>query len=347
MHPNSIAPDNSMAAELLAVIEILREIVSAGLDRDAVCELVVQRAKTLTHATGGVVELVDGDEMVYHKASGTAVHSVGMRISRSTSLSGRCVEQRIVLRSDDTEIDPRVNAEACRKVGVASMLCVPLIHADRVVGVLKVLSSNKHAFNDFHASTLSVLADVIAASMANAERFSEANFDRCHDPLTGLFNRRAYDEELQVEVARAQRHNRTLTLALLDLDGFKAVNDLQGHPAGDSVLRHVASVLTRSVRLMDRCFRIGGDEFAILLPETTLVKASTVARRIEKGVTVLSSQLAEHITPVHISISVGMVELIAMDEAEALHSAADQKLYQAKLARKSHSRDSVRTFPVH
>jgi diguanylate cyclase (GGDEF)-like protein len=311
--------------QLMDVIDILKTVVAAGLDRDAVCQLIAERAMTLTEATGAVVELAQGEEMVYHKACGSAAHAVGLLLDRKSSLSGLCVEMRIPLKCDDAENDPRVDADACKRVGVASMVCVPLFHHEQAVGALKVLSSSKSAFTDSHTAMLALLASIIGSSMANAERFSQAQHESHHDQLTGMPNRRFYDQELQVEFARASRYGHPLTLALLDLDGFKTINDTQGHPAGDEVLRSVAEALRRSVRSIDRSFRLGGDEFAILLPETSLHAAAIVLERVSRAVAELSAG---------VGVSAGLAEARSFQRAEDFHAAADEQLYQVKSQRR-------------
>jgi diguanylate cyclase (GGDEF)-like protein len=329
---------NMEQTQLLAVIDILNEVVAAGLDRDAVCELVVSRAMTLTNATGAVVELVEGDEMVYHRTCGSASSSTGVRLHRHSSLSGRCVKLQIPLKSDDTENDPRVDAAACKRVQVASMVCVPLFHRGEAVGVLKVLSTDKFAFQEAHVGILGLLANVIGSAMGNAQMFSQTHQESVLDPLTGISNRRAYDTELAIEFARCKRYGHSLTLGLLDLDGFKTVNDTLGHPAGDDVLRDVAQVLSRSLRSIDRSFRLGGDEFAILLPETSLSHAIGVVERVSDKI----AQLGKGV-----SVSAGLQEATAFRSVEEFHSAADQELYRVKSQRKlSRSLDAAPGHPM-
>lgn len=310
--------------QLVAVIGLLNEIVAASLDREAVCALVAERAMNLTNASGAAIELAEGDEMVYLSGCGSALPAVGLRFPRSSSLSGRCVEMQIPLTSDDTENDPLVDAASQKRLGAGSVVCVPLFHQDKAVGVLEVLSSEKNHFDDSHMGTLALLAGVIGSSMANADKFSQAQHESLHDPLTGLWNRRAYDRELELEFKRAKRYKHPLSLALLDLDGFKALNDAQGHPAGDAALREVAQVVVQCLRTVDKSFRIGGDEFAILLPDTAMEGAQRVVDRIKKGVAGLGWGL---------SISVGLVAAESAAKYEQAHSSADKKLYEAKAAR--------------
>lgn len=311
--------------QLVAVIGLLNEIVSASLDREAVCALVAERAMKLTNATGAAIELVEGDEMVYHNACGSALPAVGLRFPRNRSLSGRCVDMQIPLTSDDTENDPQVDPESQKVLAARSVVCVPLFHQDKAVGVLEVLSSEKKHFDDSHMGTLALLAGVIGSSMANADKFSQAQHESMHDPLTGLWNRRAYDRELQLEFKRAKRYGHPLSLALFDLDGFKTLNDTQGHPAGDRALREVAGVLGKCLRTVDKSFRIGGDEFAILLPDTPDDGAQHVVERIQDGVNRLGEGM---------SVTAGKVEAHSFTDPEQAHAAADKGLYQAKRRRK-------------
>lgn len=150
------------------------------------------------------------------------------------------------------------------------------------------------------------------------------------DALTNLLNRRAFDALLTEEVDRARRLGRPLTLAVLDLDHFKAVNDTYGHPAGDLVLTAVARVLEAGVRTIDRVARIGGEEFAVLLMETVAADGYGVACRLVEAVRSRPVVLADG-RELGISLSAGVAELPSADGTEsALLDAADRALYQAK-----------------
>ena len=122
--------------QLLAIIRIQTEIAKLGLDFGGVMGLVVDKALVLVEAEGAVIELAEGDDMVYRAASGLAGGQVGLRVSRQSSLSGLCVETGQPMLCNDSENDPRVDLAACRKVGLRSMLVVPLKHDESVVGVL-------------------------------------------------------------------------------------------------------------------------------------------------------------------------------------------------------------------
>src|SRR5439155_10066050 len=124
------------------------------------------------------------------------------------------------------------------------------------VGVLRVVAAPPARLDEAAAETLGLLSGVIAAHIGHAIRYSESQRRGLQDPLTGLWNRGAFDRRLQEEVARRHRYGRVVSVLLLDLDHFKAVNDTRGHPAGDAVLRSIAGCL-QSVRGSDAAFRVG------------------------------------------------------------------------------------------
>jgi diguanylate cyclase (GGDEF)-like protein len=150
------------------------------------------------------------------------------------------------------------------------------------------------------------------------------------DPLTGLYNRRLFNETFDKELNRARRYAQPLSLVTLDLHRFKEVNDKHGHPRGDDVLRAAASTLKKALRTSDSAFRIGGDEFALLLPQTDSFQASGLSRRI--GVV-----FAEILRPLNLTISVSMDHGVSTypqdgDQRDQLIRIADERLYSAKHA---------------
>lgn len=159
------------AGQLQRIIETQTEIVQADLDLDKFMQKIVDTLKDLTLAKGAVVELVDGDHMVYRSASGEISQHVGLRLHRSGSLSGMCVASGIALKCDDSETDTRVDKEACRRVGVRSMVCTPLFQAGVPVGVLKVMSQAVGGFDDDDLQTLNLLAGMLGAALGKQLAF--------------------------------------------------------------------------------------------------------------------------------------------------------------------------------
>jgi diguanylate cyclase (GGDEF)-like protein len=307
---------------LMAIIKTQNELAASDLDSKQVMRLVANRAQELTGATSAVIELPDGDEMVYAVTAGEATPYLGIRMDRRSTLSAMALERGQVLYCEDTEIDPRVDSRASWRVRLRSMICVPLAHKGESFGVLKVYSPMPRYFGPADIETLQLLSEAISAQMAHATLFEVKEMESRTDALTGLLNRRAYEERLAIEAARSTRYRHPLALAIFDLDGFKNVNDRFGHPAGDEVLKGVADAINSS-RLTDDAFRIGGDEFALLMPETLLDGAKIAATRVVTAIE--DAQLGEG----SVTACFGVASLSSGDGL-ALHDAADRALLAAK-----------------
>jgi diguanylate cyclase (GGDEF)-like protein len=310
---------------LRAIIRTQTEITTSGLDLVETMQLIAERAQELTAANGAVIEIADGDEMVYEVAAGEATPYVGLRQKQSSSLSGRCVAEGRLLRSEDTAVDPRVDSAACARVGAASMICVPLLHRREVVGVLKVYSGIVGNFEDEKVETLELLTDLVAAHISHATRFEVEAHENRHDALTGLGNRRAYQERIAVETARATRYDHPLSVCLFDIDDFRTVNDRLGHTGGDDVLRGVARIFDES-RVSDDAFRVGGDEFAIIMPHTDPEEALLAAERLVEEI------FAAALGTGGLEVSFGVAG--ASGDPVLAHAAADAELLAAKQRRR-------------
>jgi len=181
-------------------------------------------------------------------------------------------------------------------------------------------------------SLLSVMVMVVGSSKSLNRSLSELEFYAEHDPLTGLHNRRYYNDILEYEVDRSTRHRHDFSVLAIDLDNFKLVNDGHGHMAGDQVLVHVAQILRKGLRKGDVLARIGGDEFSIILPETPANQASIVAESLREAVTSYDfSSISEKNLVIHVSISIGIATFPKdASSISDLTSGADIALYQAK-----------------
>ena len=324
--------DNLSTERLLAVIATQNEIAASSLDVQHVMQLVVDRARHLVGAAAAVVELIEGDEMVYRAASGTAEAHVGLRLSAGESMSGLCVATGRALYCSDAAVDPRVDRAACERVGAISMVCVPLLHGQGVVGVLKAYDPRPRAFTEADQAALKLLSGLIASQMAHAATYQEQEYASHHDVLTGLPNRRDFDRRIAAEGARARRYGDASAICMLDLNGFKKTNDSLGHAAGDDVLRAVAGHFD-ALRGEDEAYRIGGDEFALILVGATTEDAELVAERLRAAV-------ASDPACCGTTISAGTAMLDAADPLASVEL-ADILLYKAKLAR-ANARDPTR-----
>lgn len=172
--PAARGHDDGEVAFLSAIVDTQSAIAAANLDPHDVVAVVMERAQQLTRAGGAVVEVLDGDDMVLWAAGGMAAGHVGLRIPASRSLSGLALRMGCALRCDDSETDPRVDREACRRIGLRSLVVVPLRHDGSVHGVLEVLSPVPCAFGPNDVRALELLASMIAATLRHADDYSGA-----------------------------------------------------------------------------------------------------------------------------------------------------------------------------
>lgn len=342
--------ENSNTLLLSKIIQIQSRLAEAHFNLDAFMQLAAEQMQEITPATGVVVELVEGDKMVYRAATGTIANYLGLRLDMQGSISGLCVTSNQVLRSDDTEIDSRVNLEACRKVGARSMIVAPLVHESKTVGVLKILSIHTNGFTDLDVQTLQIMAGFIASGIEH-QMFYETNalllkertkaleelqeaqkkleYLAHYDSLTDLPNRRMFNDHLLSVIEKAKRKTTHIALMYLDIDHFKSINDNLGHHIGDELLKAFAGRLKQCIRAYDLAARFGGDEFVLLLEDiNTKDDAVNIAKKI---ITVVNQKfvLKEH--SIQISTSIGIAFYTGESiSSEDLIKQADKALYVAK-----------------
>ena len=190
-------------------------------------------------------------------------------------------------------------------------------------------------FNASDMLFMAAVADQVAIALDRSRQFSsEARTDH----LTGLANRRQFERVMEREVALGERHSRRLSMMMIDLDNLKRINDRQGHRAGDGALRLVAQQLQRVVRASDVCARVGGDEFAVAMPETSIERAREVATRLQTAIRQVSLS-AKSAEPVE--VSVGVAEWRPGQDWQGVYQVADGDLYEDKRRRKTARRWAV------
>lgn len=211
-------------------------------------------------------------------------------------------------------------------VQVQSQFTIPLIMDDNIIGVLDVESERIDGFPDEVQSLLKAFAALVALAIYRAQHQEKLEHMALTDGLTGLANNRAFWETLHRELSRARRFNHPLSLLMLEVDNFKKVNDTHGHLKGDEALRGIARIMGLSCRTMDTPARFGGDEFGIILPQTTKADARHVAERL--GNAIDNYRLDGH---VRLTVSIG---LAAFPEdgltPNALFAVADYAMYRIK-----------------
>ncbi len=266
-------------ARHLAVINELGRKAAAVLDPR---ELLVSICAQVRSAFGydlARIETVDRErqELVVEAQEGYRAALLGRRFQLGEGLAGIAAESGEAVLSKDVERDERY---VPLHPGVRSALSLPLKHREETLGALSVESLRLHSFSQEDVLILGTLADQVAIALHNARAYQVAQDQAITDGLTGLKTHRYFMEALEAEWRRSPRTRRPFSLIMMDLDGFKLVNDRHGHLAGDQVLGAVARALETRSRQSNLVARYGGDEFGILLPDCGTEQAVSLAERL-------------------------------------------------------------------
>ena len=176
-----------LAARFSGVVAAQQEILAAVTDVDKVLGVIVAKTPEITGGSGAVVELVEGDELVYRAASGSAAKHIGLRLPVDRSLSGHTIRERKITQCDDVELEPRADIAACRAIGIRSMIIAPLLDGESAIGVLKTFSPLPDAFNDLDAYVVQLLAGICSSAVLRAQEFKERTISEARYRL--LFER--------------------------------------------------------------------------------------------------------------------------------------------------------------
>jgi diguanylate cyclase (GGDEF)-like protein len=230
--------------------------------------------------------------------------------------------------SKDRQLFTREGAEGSDSESAEFPLAVvPLVFQERFVGALEVIDDDPaRAWQDNEILLLLTVANQVAAAINHADLFAQMQQQALTDALTGIYNRRSFEMQLDRELQSATRQNQPLALIMLDLDQFKQLNDSAGHDAGDEALRKLAACFRQELRGVDTAARFGGDEFVLILPQAFAEGAVIVAERLRKAI-----EKIETAGVGHLAASIGIAAFPAHAVTRAgLVTAADNALYHAK-----------------
>jgi diguanylate cyclase (GGDEF)-like protein len=309
-------------ARLSGAIRRVGASFATGLDRDALLALAVETAVDGLAADAGRTSVHSGSDGALRPVAAVGAEDPGLADCL------RAAESACVRAAEAVELEAE---------GVAA-LAHPLRTEPHgpLVGVLALARSGR-PFTEEERELLAYLALQTGVSIENAELHEAVQRQAVTDELTGLNNHRRFQEVLETEVERSRRFKTGVALVLLDLDNFKRVNDTYGHRQGDEVLRQVADVLRRSVREIDVPARYGGEELAVVLPQTGTEGAARLAERVRVAIEALEIPLLEGEGTLQVTASFGVATLTGEQGADqdALVAAADAALYRAKRAGKN------------
>lgn len=211
---------------------------------------------------------------------------------------------------------------------------VPLVCHERVVGVLNLSDlKNSDRFDSEQIALIELFSQLVGASIGNIKLFEKVQRQATTDGLTGLVNHKTFYDTLEKELWRSRRYGGKIILLMVDIDNLKKINDKYGHRAGDKVIREIGRRIKECIRQIDTAARYGGDEFAVILINTTLTGATVVAQRMVEMVS--NSMVTWQKENIPLSISVGLAEYNGGSTPEDITSRSDQALYDAKKAGKN------------
>ncbi|MFH1460470.1 MAG: diguanylate cyclase [Candidatus Omnitrophota bacterium] len=310
--------------------------MSSILNLDELVDFIVRKIADVLQAKICSLMLLDEEEFLVIKAA-VGLDELIMKTTRiklGSSISGWVALNGEPVLVTDIENDLKFGRTNLPKYQTKSLLCIPLKVKDNVLGVIniadKIVPHQENTFTEEDLKFLAVVCNYAAIAIENAQLYGEVKNLAITDGLTSLFNHRYFQTHLGSEVSRVQRYPHPLSLIMFDIDSFKQFNDTYGHPMGDAVLSQIAKVIKSKVRKVDIPCRYGGEEFAIILPETKLSEAVIVAEKIRKSVEELRFDVGKGTQKKKMTLSGGVAGFKSGMSKEEFVQNADESLYEAK-----------------
>jgi diguanylate cyclase (GGDEF)-like protein len=311
------------------------ERISSG-DPSRTYQAILDHVAELLEAERASLWLFDenSNEIALRAAKGFLIDE-DSRIGVGQGIAGGVVESGAPLVIKDIDSSGLTVSPADRNYKTKSFISYPITIGGRKIGLLNVASKRTGAaFDDVDLSLLEIVGPQIAVAMERSEwqqRATQFQLMSITDPLTGLLNRRYLEERLTEELSRSKRYNYSMSCLMIDIDDFKKYNDRNGHQAGDVALKITAHSLKAALRSADIACRYGGEEFCILLPQTTVTEAGVIAERMRQKVADTVYPHGASQPSGRVSISIGISTFGKhIDTAESIIAAADRALYTAK-----------------
>ncbi|MFH1061605.1 MAG: diguanylate cyclase [Candidatus Omnitrophota bacterium] len=311
--------------------------MSSILNLDELATFIVNKITLVLKAKICSLMLIDQDDetLVIKAAVGLDEAIIKTtRIKLGQSISGWVAQHGEPVLISNIEDDIQFGRANLPKYETKSLLCIPLKVKDNILGVInvadKTMSIQENIFTEEDMHFLAVICNYAAIAVENALLYGEVKNLAITDGLTGLFNHRYFQTNITSEVIRVHRYPRPLSLIMFDIDYFKTFNDTYGHPMGDLVLSEIAKAIKKNVRKVDIACRYGGEEFAVILPETKINEAILVAEKIRTSVEKMRFNTGQGIKKEKVTVSGGVAQFKSGMSKEDFVRCADDSLYKAK-----------------
>jgi len=332
---SEVGADRKRQVQELSVFHDVAKALTSSLNLDSVLQTIMQKMAEYFRPDTWSLLMVDEttDELYFAIAVGPAADSLKtLRLKMGEGIAGWVAKHGESLIVPDVYTEPRFakRIDEMTKWQTKSVICVPLRAKHRSLGVIQLINCPMETFGDNEMFFLHALCDYAAIAIDNARAVEKIQELTITDDCTGLYNARHLYKTLEAEVYRSARFGHEFSVIFIDLDHFKSVNDTHGHLVGSKLLAEVGYLIKSHLRLIDYAFRYGGDEFVILLPQTSKEAALIVARRLLEVMRV-SEFMATEGLKLNVRCSMGLATY--PEDAKSAHEIirqADEMMYSVK-----------------
>lgn len=317
--------------KILKAIFNITNSIGSELELDKICDLMVEKIYQQVNCNGCAIILINGNKVKLQSEIGFGESIKEVEFSTEMPLIKYILSTKNKIFIGDIE-KSNFKYSIPRGDLTTSMICMPIIVKDRVMGIIYIDLKHISTFSSKHEYFLNILAHEISVAIERAIAYERIKTLTTKDDLTGIYNRRKFDQDLNEEINKAMRYARDLSLLMVDIDYFKKINDKHGHQIGDSMLRELGMYFYENMRNTDKVYRYGGEEFAIICTETDRDNAIIFAERIRRVISEKEFISMEKIDPggtITISIGVSNFPFNATG-FDPLLKYADDALYRAK-----------------
>lgn len=333
--------ENRIPLDDLMVFHQLARSLNSSLDLDTILRTILEQMERLITADMWTLLMMDDSraELYYAIAAGNGENALrDLRVRIGEGVAGWVAEHaETLIVPESEEDDPRLHQTLAADRIVRSVIAMPLRGRKGVQGVIEILNPRASQLSDYTIAFLHILCDHAAIAIENAHDVARIQQLTITDDTTGLYNVRHLYKVLEQEVERSHRHGKPVSLAFIDLDRFKQVNDVHGHLIGSELLGRVGARLKEIARPKDMCFRYGGDEFVVMLPETTAVEALNAATALHHDLIHSHFHMSNGLE-LTASASIGLATCPPESAVHAIIGTADARMYAVK----SNGRGKVR-----